>query len=71
MRKDLIMMRHQMTFDARKEAQHCLVQAGGWITFHQKEPIFAFPTAEEKRTYMTLMAEKAVDDKKKERMNAT
>jgi len=65
------MMRHQMTFDARKEAQICLVQAGGWITFHQKEPIFAFPTAAKKRTYMTLMAEQAVDEKKKEGMSAT
>ena len=71
MRKDLMMMRHQMTFDARKEAQICLVQAGGWITFHQKEPIFAFPTAAKKRTYMTLMAEQAVDEKKKEGMSAT
>ena len=66
-----MMMRHQMTFDARKEAQICLVQAGGWITFHQKEPIFAFPTAAKKRTYMTLMAEQAVDEKKKEGMSAT
>ncbi|MBD3861765.1 hypothetical protein IEE86_18875 [Bacillus sp. 28A-2] len=54
-----------MTFDARKEAQLCLVQAGGWIAFHHKEPMFVFATAEEKETYMTLLAAKAADAKKK------
>ncbi|MDR0125301.1 hypothetical protein [Bacillus zhangzhouensis] len=58
------MIRHQLTFDARKEAQLCLVQAGGWITFHHKEPIFVFSTAEEKQIYMTLMADKATDANK-------
>ncbi|EKF34045.1 hypothetical protein [Bacillus xiamenensis] len=64
------MMRHQLTFDDRKEAQLCLEQAGGWMTFHQKEPMFAFATAEAKRTYMTLMAEKTMDAKKKEGIRA-
>ncbi|MCC9088754.1 MULTISPECIES: hypothetical protein [Bacillus] len=58
------MIRHQLTFNARKEAQLCLVQAGGWIAFHHKEPMFVFATAEEKQTYLTLMAAKAADANK-------
>ncbi|MEK5338060.1 hypothetical protein NSS92_18835 [Bacillus sp. FSL M8-0166] len=58
-------MRHQLTFDASKEAQVCLDQAGGWIAFHHQKPIFVFATAEEKETYMTLLKAK-VDDTKKE-----
>ncbi|MFJ5964772.1 hypothetical protein [Bacillus sp. NPDC093026] len=50
------MTRHQLTFDARKEAQLCLVQAGGWITIYQGYPVFAFATAEDKETYRTLTA---------------
>lgn len=57
-------MRHQLTFDARKEAQVCLDQAGGWIAFHHQKPMFVFATAEEKETYMTLL-EARVDDAKK------
>ncbi|PCK20358.1 hypothetical protein CEY02_14330 [Bacillus pumilus] len=60
-----------MKFDCRKEAQLCLVQAGGWITFHQKEPIFDFPTAKEKNTYMTLMAAQAADEKRRKEIRAT
>ncbi|MFS3914641.1 hypothetical protein ACL9ST_10350 [Bacillus australimaris] len=48
-------MRHQLTFDARKEAQLCLVQAGGWIAFHHQKPMFVFATAEEKQTYLKLL----------------
>ncbi|MDF2003585.1 hypothetical protein P2Q02_13165 [Bacillus pumilus] len=59
-------MKHQMTFDARKEAQLCLVQAGGWITFHHQKPVFVFSTAEDKQTYMTLLAEKFAEAKKEE-----
>ncbi|PRR90985.1 hypothetical protein C6W20_14080 [Bacillus sp. NMCN6] len=55
-----------MTFDARKEAQLCLVQAGGWITFHHQKPVFVFSTAEGKQTYMTLLAEKFAEAKKEE-----
>ncbi|MBR0621002.1 hypothetical protein HF330_09245 [Bacillus pumilus] len=55
-----------MTFDARKEAQLCLVQAGGWITFHHQKPVFVFSTAEDKQTYMTLLAEKFAEAKKEE-----
>ncbi|WP_342489584.1 hypothetical protein NSU13_14370 [Bacillus sp. FSL M8-0049] len=58
-------MRHQLTFDARKEAQLCLDQAGGWIAFHHQKPMFVFATSEEKETYMTLLEAK-VDDTKKE-----
>ncbi|MCY7677067.1 hypothetical protein [Bacillus safensis] len=58
-------MRHQLTFDARKEAQVCLDQAGGWIAFHHQKPMFVFATAEEKETYMALLKAK-VDDAKKE-----
>ncbi|WP_144492777.1 hypothetical protein [Bacillus pumilus] len=59
-------MKHQMTFDARKEAQLCLVQAGGWITFHHQKPVFVFSTAEDKQTYMTLLAVKVAEVKKEE-----
>ncbi|AVM26191.1 hypothetical protein FZC68_15315 [Bacillus pumilus] len=55
-----------MTFDARKEAQLCLVQAGGWITFHHQKPVFVFATAEEKQTYMTLLAAKLAKATKEE-----
>ncbi|UYO35001.1 hypothetical protein NF868_13170 [Bacillus zhangzhouensis] len=58
-------MRHQLTFDTRKEAQLCLDQAGGWIAFHHQKPMFVFATAEEKETYLTLLETK-VDDAKKE-----
>ncbi|MEC4587995.1 hypothetical protein VSS76_12000 [Bacillus safensis] len=58
-------MRHQLTFDARKEAQLCLDQAGGWIAFHHQTPMFVFATSEEKETYITLLEAK-VDDTKKE-----
>jgi len=57
-------MRHQLTFDARKEAQLCLVQAGGWIAFHHQKPMFVFATAEEKQTYMTLLKAKVGTAKK-------
>lgn len=60
------MTRYQMTFDPRKEAQLCLVQAGGWITFYHNEPIFTFATAEEQQTYMILMATQSADAKKRE-----
>ena len=59
-------MKHQMTFDARKEAQFCLVQAGGWISFHHQKPVFVFSTAEDKQTYMTLLAEKVAEVTKEE-----
>ncbi|MEI4789803.1 hypothetical protein WAX46_05610 [Bacillus sp. FJAT-53060] len=60
-------MRHQLKFDCGKEAQLCLVQAGGWINFYQREPIFVFPTAKEKNTYMTLMVAQAADEKRRRR----
>lgn len=56
-------MRHQLTFDARKEAQLCLDQAGGWIAFHRQKPMFVFATAEEKETYMTLLKAKSMTKK--------
>ncbi|MCY7710227.1 hypothetical protein P4T38_10430 [Bacillus safensis] len=56
-------MRHQLMFDARKEAQLCLDQAGGWIAFHHQKPMFVFATAEEKETYMTLLKAKVYDKK--------
>ncbi|WP_260857574.1 hypothetical protein [Bacillus pumilus] len=59
-------MKHQMTFDARKEAQFCLVQVGGWISFHHQKPVFVFSTAEDKQTYMTLLAEKVAEVTKEE-----
>ncbi|WP_368930671.1 hypothetical protein [Bacillus pumilus] len=59
-------MKHQMTFDTRKEAQFCLVQAGGWISFHHQKPVFVFSTAEDKQTYMTLLAEKVAEVTKEE-----
>ncbi|MFN3090967.1 hypothetical protein [Bacillus pumilus] len=59
-------MKHQMTFDARKEAQLCLVQAGGWMTFHHQKPVFVFSTAEDKLTYMNLLAAKVAEAKKEE-----
>lgn len=59
-------MKHQMTFDARMEARLCLVQAGGWMTFHHQKPVFVFSTSEDKQTYMTLLAEKLAEAKKEE-----
>ncbi|MGM5472095.1 hypothetical protein [Bacillus pumilus] len=59
-------MKHQLTFDARKEAQFCLVQAGGWISFHHQKPVFVFSTAEDKQTYMTLLAAKVAEVTKEE-----
>ncbi|MCY7618582.1 hypothetical protein ACE6HX_14520 [Bacillus pumilus] len=59
-------MKHQMIFDARKEAQLCLVQAGGWMTFHHQKPVFVFSTAEDKQTYMNLLAAKVAEAKKEE-----
>ncbi|MFJ6205376.1 hypothetical protein ABEO94_14620 [Bacillus pumilus] len=59
-------MKHQMTFDARKEAQLCLVQAGGWMTFHHQKPVFVFATVEDKQTYMNLLAAKVAEAKKEE-----
>ncbi|MCM3036567.1 hypothetical protein M3579_11410 [Bacillus pumilus] len=59
-------MKHQMTFDTRKDAQLCLVQAGGWISFHHQKPVFVFSTAEDKQTYMTLLAEKVAEVTKEE-----
>lgn len=59
-------MKHQMTFDTRKEAQLCLVQAGGWISFHHQKPVFVFSTAEDKQTYMTLLAAKVAEVTKEE-----
>ncbi|QKN79661.1 hypothetical protein GZ55_07110 [Bacillus pumilus] len=55
-----------MIFDARKEAQLCLVQAGGWMTFHHQKPVFVFSTAEDKQTYMNLLAAKVAEAKKEE-----
>nr|MDF9458291.1 hypothetical protein [Bacillus pumilus] len=45
----------------------CLVQAGGWITFHHQKPaVFVFATVEEKQTYMNLLAAKVAEAKKEE-----